>query len=226
MCFRKSLLCCVLPIHQRSCPVRNQNRKRRPNFNSMFSVLVIYSGILLYLFVPSHELFFFSSICQIIFWCYSWRFELTFSNGKKWTLDSLTFFSKWMGDMRICPLWPRQGSSWLFDYTSTYYYIFTWYNCFDDDVVLLSLETSQEVLGQFQAQTGITVTNNWTPNVTHVVANTDEKGACGRTLKVLLAILAGKWVLNVNCKYSPQGQVLLLSWSHVFWPLHMFDTII
>jgi hypothetical protein len=82
------------------------------------------------------------------------------------------------------------------------------------------------VLGQFQAQTGITVTNNWTPNVTHVVANTDEKGACGRTLKVLLAILAGKWVLNVNCKYSPQGQVLLLSWSHVFWPLHMFDTII
>ncbi|KAM0855716.1 hypothetical protein ACQ4PT_049589 [Festuca glaucescens] len=56
----------------------------------------------------------------------------------------------------------------------------------------------KEVLGQFQAQTGITVTNNWTPNVTHVVANTDEKGACGRTLKVLLAILAGKWVLNVN----------------------------
>ncbi|KAK1687035.1 hypothetical protein QYE76_047883 [Lolium multiflorum] len=56
----------------------------------------------------------------------------------------------------------------------------------------------KEVLGQFQAQTGITVTNNWTPNVTHVVANTDENGACGRTLKVLLAILAGKWVLNVN----------------------------
>jgi hypothetical protein len=28
-----------------------------------------------------------------------------------------------MGDMRICPLWPRQGSSWLFDYTSTYYYM-------------------------------------------------------------------------------------------------------
>jgi BRCA1-associated RING domain protein 1 len=36
--------------------------------------------------------------------------------------------------------------------------------------------------------------------VTHVIANTDERGACARTLKVLMAILAGKWVLNVNCK--------------------------
>jgi BRCA1-associated RING domain protein 1 len=72
----------------------------------------------------------------------------------------------------------------------------------DADVVLASLETSQEVLGQFQSQTGVPVTNNWIPNVTHVVANTDENGACGRTLKVLLAILAGKWVVNVNCKYS------------------------
>lgn len=36
--------------------------------------------------------------------------------------------------------------------------------------------------------------------MTHVIANTDERGACARTLKVLMAILAGKWVLNVNCK--------------------------
>ncbi|CAM0903821.1 unnamed protein product [Alopecurus aequalis] len=56
----------------------------------------------------------------------------------------------------------------------------------------------KEVLDQFQSQTGITVTNTWRSNVTHVVANTDEKGACGRTLKVLLAILAGKWVVNIN----------------------------
>lgn len=36
--------------------------------------------------------------------------------------------------------------------------------------------------------------------MTHVIANTDARGACARTLKVLMAILAGKWVLNVNCK--------------------------
>lgn len=56
----------------------------------------------------------------------------------------------------------------------------------------------KEVLDRFQSQTGVTITNTWRSNVTHVVANTDEKGACGRTLKVLLAILAGKWVVNIN----------------------------
>uniref|UniRef100_A0ACD5UCL8 Uncharacterized protein n=1 Tax=Avena sativa TaxID=4498 RepID=A0ACD5UCL8_AVESA len=56
----------------------------------------------------------------------------------------------------------------------------------------------KDVFDQFHSQTGITITNTWRSNVTHVVANTDEKGACGRTLKVLLAILAGKWVVNVN----------------------------
>ncbi|KZV32967.1 protein BREAST CANCER SUSCEPTIBILITY 1 [Dorcoceras hygrometricum] len=38
----------------------------------------------------------------------------------------------------------------------------------------------------------------WKPNVTHVIAATDEKGACSRTLKVLMAILNGRWVLNVD----------------------------
>ncbi|KAL6903516.1 hypothetical protein ACP4OV_004329 [Aristida adscensionis] len=56
----------------------------------------------------------------------------------------------------------------------------------------------KEILDQFEHQTGITVTNNWRLDVTHVIANTDERGACARTLKVLMAILAGKWVLNVN----------------------------
>ena len=61
--------------------------------------------------------------------------------------------------------------------------------------------TSQEILDKFEHRTGITVTNSWSSNVTHVIANTDERGACSRTLKVLMAILAGKWVLNVNCEY-------------------------
>uniref|UniRef100_A0A0E0PBI1 RING-type E3 ubiquitin transferase BRCA1 n=1 Tax=Oryza rufipogon TaxID=4529 RepID=A0A0E0PBI1_ORYRU len=56
----------------------------------------------------------------------------------------------------------------------------------------------KEILDQFEHQTGITVTNGWRSNVTHVIANTDERGACARTLKVLMAILAGKWILNIN----------------------------
>ncbi|KAG8082659.1 hypothetical protein GUJ93_ZPchr0014g47449 [Zizania palustris] len=56
----------------------------------------------------------------------------------------------------------------------------------------------KEILDQFEHQTGITVTNNWRSNVTHVIANIDERGACARTLKVLMAILTGKWVLNVD----------------------------
>ncbi|KAJ1271848.1 hypothetical protein BS78_06G157200 [Paspalum vaginatum] len=56
----------------------------------------------------------------------------------------------------------------------------------------------KEILDQFEHQTGITVTSTWRLNVTHVIASTDERGACARTLKVLMAILAGKWVLNVN----------------------------
>ncbi|CAL5068851.1 unnamed protein product [Urochloa decumbens] len=61
---------------------------------------------------------------------------------------------------------------------------------------LNSLE--RDILDEFGHRTGIAVTNNWSSNVTHVIANTDERGACARTLKVLMAILSGKWVLNVN----------------------------
>ncbi|CAN6240120.1 unnamed protein product [Urochloa humidicola] len=56
----------------------------------------------------------------------------------------------------------------------------------------------RDILDEFGHRTGIAVTNNWSSSVTHVIANTDERGACARTLKVLMAILSGKWVLNVN----------------------------
>lgn len=45
---------------------------------------------------------------------------------------------------------------------------------------------------------GATVCKSWNPNVTHVIAATDEKGACTRTLKVLMAILGGKWILTID----------------------------
>ncbi|XP_010482968.1 PREDICTED: BRCA1-associated RING domain protein 1-like isoform X2 [Camelina sativa] len=43
-----------------------------------------------------------------------------------------------------------------------------------------------------------TISRYWNPNVTHVIASTDEKGACTRTLKVLMGILNGKWIVNAD----------------------------
>lgn len=45
---------------------------------------------------------------------------------------------------------------------------------------------------------GSTMYKFWNPNVTHVIASTDSNGACSRTLKVLMAILNGKWVLSMD----------------------------
>ncbi|XP_021763289.1 BRCA1-associated RING domain protein 1-like [Chenopodium quinoa] len=53
-------------------------------------------------------------------------------------------------------------------------------------------------LVKFANLCGATVTKAWTPDVTHVVAATDANGACSRTLKVLMAILNGRWVLNID----------------------------
>ncbi|KAK4345236.1 hypothetical protein RND71_035412 [Anisodus tanguticus] len=39
---------------------------------------------------------------------------------------------------------------------------------------------------------------NWDLSVTHVIASTDEKGACRRTLKYLMGVLAGKWILSTD----------------------------
>ena len=117
MCFRESLLCCVLPIHQRGCHVRDRSQKTRrpPSRNSVFYAHVIYCCILPYLHLCLDGLHL-SSICQAIFWNSAWWFELTIPDGNEWTLD-LTLSDKWMGDMWICPLWSRQGNSCLFDYT-------------------------------------------------------------------------------------------------------------
>lgn len=52
----------------------------------------------------------------------------------------------------------------------------------------------------YASKVGATVTKFWTSNVTHVIAATDANGACSRTLKVLMAILNGRWVLKMDCK--------------------------
>lgn len=58
----------------------------------------------------------------------------------------------------------------------------------------------QYLLVKFASICGATVTKFWKPNVTHVVAATDAKGACSRSFKVLKAILHGRWILKTDCE--------------------------
>lgn len=57
----------------------------------------------------------------------------------------------------------------------------------------------QEFVSEFEKVSGVTELKKWSPSVTHVIASTDENGACRRTLKVLMGILEGKWILSVDC---------------------------
>ncbi|MED6111587.1 hypothetical protein PIB30_053560 [Stylosanthes scabra] len=73
----------------------------------------------------------------------------------------------------------------------------------DDSKKLLfcgsALSTEEKILLiNFASKIGANVTKTWTSEVTHVIAATDENGACARTLKVLMAILNGKWVLKMD----------------------------
>eukprot|EP00256_Glycine_max_P045334 XP_006597513.2 protein BREAST CANCER SUSCEPTIBILITY 1 homolog isoform X1 [Glycine max] len=56
----------------------------------------------------------------------------------------------------------------------------------------------REVVSEFERVSKAAVLKNWDSSVTHVIASTDENGACRRTLKVLLGILEGKWILNIE----------------------------
>ncbi|KAK8951163.1 hypothetical protein KSP39_PZI004280 [Platanthera zijinensis] len=54
------------------------------------------------------------------------------------------------------------------------------------------------LLDKFATMSGLVVTYQWKQNVTHVIAATNEDGACMRTMKYLMAILTGRWVLNIG----------------------------
>ncbi|XP_022847162.1 BRCA1-associated RING domain protein 1-like isoform X1 [Olea europaea var. sylvestris] len=56
----------------------------------------------------------------------------------------------------------------------------------------------KHLLFKFATLCGGTVSKSWSPDVTHVIAATDEKGAFSRTLKVLMAILNGRWILTID----------------------------
>ena len=61
-------------------------------------------------------------------------------------------------------------------------------------------QITQEVVAEFAKLAGVPISTSWSPSVTHVIASTDLSGACKRTLKFLMAILNGKWILSIDCK--------------------------
>lgn len=69
-----------------------------------------------------------------------------------------------------------------------------------DWVLCGSALSSEEktLLLKFGSMSGATIVKYWSPKVTHVIASIDEKGACTRTLKVLMAILNGKWIVKID----------------------------
>ncbi|XP_024019175.1 BRCA1-associated RING domain protein 1 [Morus notabilis] len=62
-----------------------------------------------------------------------------------------------------------------------------------------ALSTDEKaLLVKYGKMSGATVSKFWNPNVTHVIAATDDKDACTRTLKFLMAILNGRWIVKVD----------------------------
>ncbi|MCL7051643.1 hypothetical protein MKW94_025247 [Papaver nudicaule] len=56
----------------------------------------------------------------------------------------------------------------------------------------------KEIVSEFTRITGVPVSKTFGSNVTHIIASTDKNGACKRTLKFLMGILEGKWILNID----------------------------
>lgn len=53
---------------------------------------------------------------------------------------------------------------------------------------------------KFARHCGATVARFWRPDITHVITATDASGSCRRTMKVLMGILYGRWVISMDCK--------------------------
>ncbi|XP_017250311.1 BRCA1-associated RING domain protein 1 [Daucus carota subsp. sativus] len=53
-------------------------------------------------------------------------------------------------------------------------------------------------LVKFARRCDATVARSWRPDITHVITATDANGACTRTMKVLMAILHGRWIISMD----------------------------
>lgn len=60
----------------------------------------------------------------------------------------------------------------------------------------------QEAVSELAKSSGAVLLGSWDPSITHVIASTNENGACKRTLKVMMGILEGKWILSIKCQCS------------------------
>ncbi|CAH2078405.1 unnamed protein product [Thlaspi arvense] len=54
------------------------------------------------------------------------------------------------------------------------------------------------VISEFAELTGVRISRKWEPSATHVIASINENGACKRTLKFMMGILEGKWILSID----------------------------
>ncbi|KAI9198398.1 hypothetical protein LWI28_015154 [Acer negundo] len=77
---------------------------------------------------------------------------------------------------------------------------YSWNSSQDKLVLCCSALTAgeKEIVSEFERLSKVTVLSKWDSRATHVIASTDEYGACRRTLKVFMGILEGKWILNIE----------------------------
>ncbi|CAN7132517.1 unnamed protein product [Brassica rapa subsp. narinosa] len=59
-------------------------------------------------------------------------------------------------------------------------------------------DEENSVILEFTELSGVTVSRKWERRVTHVIASINENGACKRTLKFMMGILEGKWILSID----------------------------
>ncbi|KAK1397916.1 hypothetical protein POM88_007779 [Heracleum sosnowskyi] len=87
------------------------------------------------------------------------------------------------------PLNPKQSDSW----STSSHGAKTWVFCG-------SALSSKNLcyLIKFARQCGATVSRFWRPDITHVITATDANGSCRRTMKVLMGILYGRWIISMD----------------------------
>ncbi|CAL1402976.1 unnamed protein product [Linum trigynum] len=75
-------------------------------------------------------------------------------------------------------------------------------SCFIPDKLVLCCsaltDAERKIVSEFERTSGAKILKKWDPSVTHVIASLDENRACKRTVKTLMGILLGKWILNID----------------------------
>ncbi|KAG2249104.1 hypothetical protein Bca52824_088732 [Brassica carinata] len=59
-------------------------------------------------------------------------------------------------------------------------------------------DEEKSVISEFAEVSGVTISRKWEPRVTHIIASINDNGACKRTLKFMMGVLEGKWILSID----------------------------